>query len=463
MRRAARTVVLLLLTPLLLLSSLSRTDAAPSDPFAAQLESCMPDLLKAYGVPGASVAYIQDGEVVWSQGYGLADRERKTPMTAGHIFAHGSDGKVIAAWAVLRLVDEGKVDLDAPVERYLKRWKLPASPYDASKPTVRMLLNHTSGLEPGHYRVRPIRFDHVEIVDSLNGLNYGVGPARLTREPGTAFNYFGAGFAVAQVLVEDVTGEAFEAFTNRVIFGPLVMTTAAWHWTPELEARAATPYGAKSERLPFYDLSEAAVGSEMMTAADYARFVAAAVPGPKDEPAGRGVLKPETVSMAMTPQAGANTTSGLGYGTGKLQNGQRYVMHLGGDPGWRAGFILQPESRDGFVIATNSDRADSMLLEVMDIWSRTTQDSPLPLAPNFKRIITDPDLPLRNLLLIVTAVLGVGLIYPVIGLWRQVRSGTRRRDPDRRTRGVIICTAYAVLAWLTFGMVGAWLPKRRTA
>lgn len=131
----------------------------------------MPNLLKAYGVPGATVAFIQNGEVVWSQGYGLADTDRQTPMAVGHILAHGSNGKVIAAWAVLHLVDEGKVELDAPVERYLKRWQVPASSYDTARITVRQLRSHTSGLEPGHYLVRPIRFKQVDIVDSLNGRN----------------------------------------------------------------------------------------------------------------------------------------------------------------------------------------------------------------------------------------------------------------------------------------------------
>ncbi|HYG60636.1 MAG TPA: serine hydrolase domain-containing protein [Symbiobacteriaceae bacterium] len=491
-----------LLVPLLLLFAVTAASpalATPDDPFAAALETAMPGLLKAYDVPGAAVAYISNGEVAWSRGYGFADKERKTPMTGDHILAHGSNGKVIAAWAVLRLVDEGKVDLNTPAERYLKRWQFPASPFDASKITVRHLLTHTSGLEPGHYRVRPIRFGQVGIVDSLNGRNYGSGPVRLAREPGSQFSYSGAGFAVAQALVEDVTGESFEAYTERVIFRPLGMASAAWHWSPSLEARAAIPYGAQGERLPYYDLSEAAVGSEMMTVADFARFVAAAVPGPGGEAAGRGVLKPETVAMSMTVQPATNGTCGLGYGIDKLQNGKPFVMHLGGDPGWRAAFALQPESRTGFVVAANSSRADNMLLEIMDVWSRAALGTPLPLAPGFQRTVTDAELPLRNLLLVVTVLLGLGLLLTGKRVYQQARDGGRAHDASRTSRAVALSALYAalavawllwnhtdvpvpgvpaswvipiwtpeiryvtaaVLAWACLGMAAAWFPKSR--
>ncbi len=398
--------------------------AATGDPLASAMDKAVPELLAAYDVPGLTVAYIQDGEVVWTKGYGFADTDRQTPMTADHILQHGSNGKVITTWAVLKLVEEGKVDLDAPAQQYIKRWQVPESP-NSPRITVRMLLIHTSGLEPGSYLPRDPRFPPVSLLDSLNGRNYGSGPVREAYEPGSSFHYSGAGFAVAQLLVEEVTGESFEAYTRRVIFEPLGMTSAAWHWTPDLIARAAVPYDIKGRPLPYYDLSEAAVGSEMMTAADFARFVAATVEGPNGEPPGRGVLKPETLQLATTAQPGT-PSMGLGYGIDHLQNGKRFLMHRGANPGWQAVFALQPESRGGFVAAANSDRADRMMVELVDVWSRATEATPLPLPAGWTRDAADPWLPLRQILIGLTAVLGSGLGLAAYRVWRQVRQGTRR-------------------------------------
>lgn len=236
----------------------------------------------------------------------------------------------------------------------------------------------------------------------------------------------------------------------------------------------------------------------MMSVNDFARFVAAAVPGPNGEPAGRGVLRPETVALAMTPQPATNGTCGLGYGIDRLQNGRNYVLHLGGDPGWRAAFALHPESRSGLVVATNSDRADNMLLEVMDIWSRSTLGSPLPVAPNRVLVVADPYRPLRYLILVVSVLLGLGLVGAAARVWAQARSGMRRRAVSHSRRAVLITIAYvlpaagwllwfhttvpmpfpaswlvpiwpaefhylttAVLAGVCLGIVTAWLPRQK--
>jgi len=449
MRLRRRTLLLLMLSLLATISvAPARAVTAAEDPFATSLEQAVPELLAAYEVPGLTVAAIQNGDVVWSKGFGYADTARQRPMTADHILMHGSNGKVITTWAVLRLVEEGKVDLDAPVQSYVKSWQLPPSPYP-SRITVRKLLTHTSGLAPKSYLPRDPRFPVVSILDSLNGRNYGSGPVVQAYEPGRGSHYSGAGFAVAQLLVEEVTGESFEAYTKRVIFEPLGMTTAAWHWTPAVIAQAATPYDATGEPLPYYDLSEAAVGGEMMTAADFARFVAAAVTGPNGEPPGRGVLKPETIAQALTPQPG-DPSMGLGYGIDRMQNGKSFLMHRGANPGWQAVFALQPESGNGFVAVANSDRADRLMTELIDLWSRAVEGTPLPLPADWSRQVTDPWLPLRNLLTGLAALLGVGLIPVAYRVWSQTRRGTRRWgwSVTALVRAVLITVLVAV--WVIF-------------
>lgn len=99
--------------------------------FTGYLDNRMPKWLQQYQVPGAAVAVVRNGEVAWTSGYGLADEARSVPVTPDTVFQAASISKTVTAWGVMRLVESGQVDLDAPVEQYLSRWHLPSSQYDA--------------------------------------------------------------------------------------------------------------------------------------------------------------------------------------------------------------------------------------------------------------------------------------------------------------------------------------------
>lgn len=120
--------------------------AMSGDRFAAVLDEKMPGWLKYFDVPGAVVSYIEDGAVVWTRAYGVKDATTQAPMTPDAIFNHGSNGKTLTAWGVMHLVEEGRIDLDAPAEKYLKRWHFPPSEFDANQVTIRRLLSHAAGL-----------------------------------------------------------------------------------------------------------------------------------------------------------------------------------------------------------------------------------------------------------------------------------------------------------------------------
>jgi CubicO group peptidase (beta-lactamase class C family) len=95
-----------------------------NDSFAVALQERMPGLLASNRVPGAVVSCIKNGEVAWTKAFGIADLKTGAPMRPDMVFNHGSDGKVMTAWAMMRLVEAGKVELDAPANRYLKRWQI---------------------------------------------------------------------------------------------------------------------------------------------------------------------------------------------------------------------------------------------------------------------------------------------------------------------------------------------------
>jgi CubicO group peptidase (beta-lactamase class C family) len=112
--------------------------------FQKKLDSQVPDLLKKYGVSGVKIAVI-DGDKIWEKEYGYADKSAKKLISTDTIFQVGSVSKMVSAWGAMKLVDEGKIDLDAPVEKYLKRWHLPESRYGSEGVTLRRILSHTAG------------------------------------------------------------------------------------------------------------------------------------------------------------------------------------------------------------------------------------------------------------------------------------------------------------------------------
>lgn len=123
------------------------TAPAPAPPgFAARADSLAPALLAESGVPGLAVGVIEGGRVVFTRGYGVADRASGRPMTAGTLLQVASVSKPVTAWGVMRLVDGGRLALDAPVNASLRRWQVPPSEFGADGVTVRRLLSHTAGL-----------------------------------------------------------------------------------------------------------------------------------------------------------------------------------------------------------------------------------------------------------------------------------------------------------------------------
>jgi len=118
---------------------------ADLDRFQASLDSLVPALLEELGTPGAAVALLRDGKVALAKGYGWANREKKQRVTRETLFNIGSISKTHATWGLMRLVQDGKLDLDAPVERYLTRWHLPPSAFNNDS-------GLGSGQEAAHHR-----------------------------------------------------------------------------------------------------------------------------------------------------------------------------------------------------------------------------------------------------------------------------------------------------------------------
>ncbi len=443
--------LLLALVLALLLAAPTTGYADGGTAFAARLDEHMPALLERYGVPGTVVAYIQNGDVVWTRAYGVANRGTGEPMRPDMVLEHGSNGKAMTAWAVMRLVEQGRVGLDAPANQYLKRWQIPSNEFDANTITVRHLLSHTSGLTVhGFMDYSPRRVRLPSVVEVLQGkhLLEGLveqietgrpswGEVEIVQQPGAAYKYSGGGYAVLQLLIEDVTGEPFAQFMQREVTDPLGASSVRWAWTPDLQARAPVAYSVEQQPLEYRPLAVQSIGSEIATVTDYARFLAATVEGPNGEPVGRGVLKPASVDLMLQPQVGANSY-GLGYGLGRI-NYSRAISHSGANTGWMAYYILDKVTRQGFVIASNSSRSGPFHHAVFNDWLDAAYGpgprTDLPPEPTVESVSAFFQLP--------ASVLGVAWILSLAWFLVQVRSGRRAWGGRPGWR-----TLWPALAWL---------------
>jgi CubicO group peptidase (beta-lactamase class C family) len=445
---ARRKAPVLLLGLVLLLPACDR----PPEPaaFAEQLEALLPRLLRHHRGAGVAVAFVADGEVVGAQGYGWADRASRRAVTPETVFNVGSISKAVTAWGVLRLVEQGQLDLDARVERYLTRWRLPPSHFDHEGVTIRRLLCHTAGLSqpavPGYARDVPLPTLEEMLVE---------GDVRVSATPGAMFRYSGGGYTVLQLAVEEVSGQPFADYMQREILEPLGMTHSGFDETPALLERAAVPHDDRGRPLPRERFAATAAAGLYTTAPDLARFLAAALPGPKGEPAGRGVLTPTTVEQMLTPAANVAGLEndgpdryGLGYFLETLPGGAPVVSHGGRNEGWVAYFAALPRRRTGVVILTNSDRGSRLPFAVLHAWAAWAGDG---LPRQCQTFAT-----LRGLARMAAGVLWLGLVGWAGWLVVQLRTGSRRlgwppqRPAWQKAIQVLLVLALGAL-WIVLG------------
>ncbi len=311
-------------------------------------------LVDSANAGNAVLALIENGAVrgVHSASVGQA-------VDTSTVFQVASLSKWVTAWGVMTLVEAGKLDLDAPVERYLTRWKLPASRFDHAKVTVRRLLSHTGGLtdglgyagfEPGT-PVQSIEASLTRTGDRPPGSGVSV---RVGTEPGSDWQYSGGGYSILQLVVEEVSGEAFEDYLQRAVLRPLGMVSSTFQWTPEAGTPIATFYGADSKPATHYRFAAVAAASLYTTVADLGRFIQAQVPGPAGEAAGRGVLSPAALAEMWKPNASKYGQDIWGLGVilyAPNPTGGYVVGHDGNnDPAINTTARVNPATRNGIVM-----------------------------------------------------------------------------------------------------------------
>ena len=320
------------------------------------------DRMAALHVPGVSIAVIHDGKIEWARGFGVT-REGGPPVTPDTLFQAASISKPVAAMAVLRLVEAGKIGLDTDVNQYLKTWKMPENSFTAkTKVTVRELLTHTAGLTVHGFAGYAFGAPVPTLVEVLNGEKpANSAPIRVDTQPGTIWRYSGGGYVVAQELVQDVTGEPFPKVMHDTVLAPIGMTRSTYE-QPLPKSRmdeVATPYRGDGQPVPggphvYPEMAPAGLWTTPSDLARYAIEVQKSLAGKANH-----VLSAAMVRQMLTP---VKDHQGLGPGTGGSA-AHPYFTHGGANEGYRCNLMAYNDG-DGVVIMTNGDNGGQLASEI---------------------------------------------------------------------------------------------------
>jgi CubicO group peptidase (beta-lactamase class C family) len=318
----------------------------------------VPQLLRDQGVPGAAVVVVAGGRQVLAEGYGHADLGRRRPVVPDRTaFAVASVSKTVTATAAMRLVEEGRLDLDADVNRYLDGFRV-ADTYPERPVTLAHLLTHTSGFEDDLVGMAALTPE-----DALPLAEYlATYQPRRVRPPGEVPAYSnGYGYALVGHLVEAASGVPFADYVSQRVLQPLGMDHTRFTQRPAAGTRldAATPYVSGNREAPPLYMNPLPAGGAYATATDMGRFMLAHLGG------GRlgdtRVLRPETVARMHQPRHWLHPRlPGVGYGLlEQVISGQRIIGHDGNTLGGHARFGLLPVHDAGIFVATNGDGSDT--------------------------------------------------------------------------------------------------------
>ena len=184
--------------------------------------------MEHYKVPGVSIAIVENGKIKWAKGYGIANTESGSKVDTNTLFQAGSISKPVAALSALKLVEEGKIDLDQDVNSYLNDWKIPENKFtQEEKVTLRRLLTHTAGMTvhgfPGYKQTDTFP----SITQVLNGVG-NTAKIFVDTIPGSIWRYSGGGYTVMQKMVEDISGLPLDVYMLKNILQPIGMWNSTY-------------------------------------------------------------------------------------------------------------------------------------------------------------------------------------------------------------------------------------------
>ncbi|HTH53683.1 MAG TPA: serine hydrolase [Edaphobacter sp.] len=334
----------------LYLTTLSHAQQPDTKAAIAALSRDIPNLMQQADIPGLSIALIENDRIAWLRSFGTVDPANGTPVTDHTLFSAASLSKPVFAYAVLQLVDQGKLDLDTPLTHY---WPTdspypvaPANDPRLSQITARIVLSHRTGF--------PNWRDGKDL--------------KIFFTPGTRFSYSGEGFLYLQKTVERIEGKPLNQIMQQLVFTPLGMTDSTYISLPGPNVTSGySP--ALTPRDPIHVPYGNAAASLLTNAHDYALFVGAILSGRNLKPA--TLLQMETPQIAVDPSC-TNCTDhpapttlskdifwGLGWGIEQSPTG-KYLWHWGDNPSYKAFVSIDLLHRRALVLFANSQNGLSI-------------------------------------------------------------------------------------------------------
>jgi serine beta-lactamase-like protein LACTB, mitochondrial len=374
-------------------------------------------MMAARRIPGMAVAVAVRGHLVYREGFGYADLERRVPACPGTRFRAASVSKLFTAEAMGRLYEAGRLDLDAPVQRYV-----PSFPATGGRITPALLASHRAGIRAYH-----------DDREAVNTAYYPSVTASLTRfaddplvaAPGTRFVYSNYGYVLLSAAIEGAAGEDFLPYLRDSVFRPLGMrSTVPDQRGVDVPARSATydtetPFSPDGRlvRSPDNDFSvKWASGGFLSTVEDLVRFGSAHLPAGV-APGAPAVLRPETVRLLVRPRSGLPPLAGYGLGwmAASDLHLRRVHFHFGASSGGTAVLAVYPGSGVVVAVMANLGHAKLPFRPLVNL-----------VAPFLPRVRPD------ETVLAAAALLGIG-----VALRRRLRRPVRwRGDDDAATRGL---------------------------
>ena len=299
------------------------------------------ELMEKHHIPGATMAVVRDGEVVWSQAYGVRN-EQGTPMHEGVLFECASLTKSLFALLAMQEVDMGKIDLDAPIAPLLKEEPWSNDPRFVTI-TPRQCLCHGCGLP-----------------------NWQAKPMDMLFDPGTKYSYSGEGYFLLQKLVEQIEGKNMNELFKERFFGKFGMESSTAYWTPAVYAAFSVGFAKdgtvrkvrNGRRVAGNAPEPNAAWSLYSYSAEYAKFLCAML---KEQ----GGLSDKAFAEMTKPQNKADDNIHWGLGFGIPDMDPNVLWHWGDNDGFKSFAIWDKVTREAVVINTNSDNGMDFYIELL--------------------------------------------------------------------------------------------------
>ncbi len=331
-----------------------------------------------------ALVLIEDGAIVAEHFSSSAG-----PVDGATAFSTASMSKWITAWGVMKLVEEGKLDLDRPVDDYLTRWRLPSTQFDRRKVTARRLLSHTAGLNDR------LGFGDYQADEPVPTLEQSLAAPRASSgkpvviavgmDPGSAWQYSGGGYLLLELLIEEISGERFEAFIGRAILEPLGMTRSGYYFLADVE-NSAKSYDQTGRPAPYYRYASNAATGFNTSAGDLARFVLAQLPASKDKP-----LSQATIEAMRKPHGKSQGIDIWGLGTmlyAPAASGDFVFGHDGAnEPAIGAAARVNPDTNDGIVVLTTGSKTTASTLASHWVFWQTGLPDFLSIPGEIQRVV----------------------------------------------------------------------------